>query len=179
MKLGPQLSSRQGWRARNEIILPMVTKSIEKMCASNRSLALIKPKRIIKFLSEKDNEDWGEKKEATMKQQRLFGKQRVALEKVPWKFSYQFVCNDTGCKGHTLAILDWEIFELYKKMLKLHGFAMDKVMEAVEEKWLHTMWDDSRDSYLYIGTVLRFNSPVVLGVYWPPRPKQSNQTVLL
>lgn len=183
MELGATLSSSQSWQARNKVVLPMVTKSIEEMLANNRSLALIKPKQVKKFLIEKDTEDWGSKKEADMRQRRLpFDKQRVVLEKVPWKFSYRFICNDTSCKGHTLTILDWEIFELYKHMMKHYGeFAIDKVLQAVEETWFNKMWNGSRDSYLYIGTVMhkRFNSPVVLGVYWPPKAKQSNQTTLL
>jgi hypothetical protein len=182
MELGDSLRTAQGWRTRNEIVLPMVSQSIHEMKANGHSLALIKPRRVTGFVVEKTKEDWGPKKEAAMRQQALFGPQRVVLEKVPWKFSYKFLCDDPGCKrGHKLAILDWEIFEFYKKMLTYHGFAMDKVMAAMKEKWLDQMWDDSRDSYLYIGTVMheRFNSPVVIGVYWPPKPKKSGQISLL
>lgn len=161
------------------MVLPMQTRSIEDMFANNRSLALIKPAGKPEFIIEPDKEDWGPKKEAQMKQVSLFGRQRVQLRKIPWKFSYKFKCQDERCTGHKLSILDWEVFRLYEHMHAQFGNATDRTLKAVEETWLNMMWGDQRDTYLYIGTTLQYNSPVVLGVYYPPVHPKANQTKLL
>ena len=176
--LGEWLSTKNYWKDRNDIVLPMQAKSIEEMFANNRSLALIKPAGKPEFIAEPDKADWGPKKEAQMRQVSLFGRQRVQLRKIPWKFSYKFKCQDERCKGHQLSILDWEVFRLYEQMHMKFGNAIDLILKAMEATWLDMMWGPQKDTYLYIGTTLPYNSPVVIGVYYPPVHPKANQAKL-
>lgn len=109
-------------------------KSIEEFLEEyNRrkvSLSIIKPKKLINFFIEKDETEWSDEHKRVLGQMVLFGKQTKNLEKVPYKFSYEFICNDIRCKGHKLAIRDWEIFQLYRNVKEKSPFDIDLIEET-------------------------------------------------
>ena len=55
------------------------------------------------------------------------------LEKIPWDFSFRFICNDPNCKIiHKLKITDWELYQAYrnfKKTYSLKSIALEKLKE--------------------------------------------------
>lgn len=163
------------WKERKEIVIPTASKSldelIEKYKSDKISLGIFKPKRIKDFKVEIGEKEWSKKHQSVLNQQVLFDRQPKPLEKMPYKFSYVFECDDERCHGHELEIFDWELYELYRNMKKKYSFSMDTVLEKVKNKWFDEMWRDDKDSYLIVGTIYPKPSFIVLGVFWPPKEK--------
>ena len=160
------------WTERKKIVIPTVSshfEEIKRMYDEQRvSLGVFKPKTI-KFKIEEGEKEWSTKHQQVLKQGRLFEEQPKELEKMPYKFSYEFTCNNSECKGHTMQIIDWELSELYRNMKNKYGFSMDLVLEKVKTMWLDTMWGENKDSYLIVGSIYPKPSFNVLGVFWPPK----------
>lgn len=171
--------SDKAWVKRKSIILPTVRfhslEEVERAYANDyRSLAIFKPKEILDFISEPDTKEWSPKQLQQLTQLRLLDSQPKDLEKVPFKFSYTFLCEGNQCKRtrknpHKLAILDWQVFELYRNITKNYPYAMDKVLQKIKDKWLGEMWHKNRDSYLVVGNHYPYPTFMVLGVFWPPK----------
>jgi len=159
------------WKERKRIVLPLVSASLEeieeKFEKKKVSLGIFKPKNI-KLKIEKDNEGWSTGKQRTLRQLVLFGKQPKKLEKLPFKFSYQFICDNKNCKGHKLKIVDWELSELYRKLKDKNPYSIDIILKGIRQKWEEDMWEKKRDSYLIVGTHHPYKSFLALGVFWPP-----------
>lgn len=137
---------------------------------NHTSLGIIQPKKMLDFIIEADTADWSRKHKTVQSQLKLFGNQPKLLEKIPFKFSYKFTCNDEKCKKpHTLAIYDWEIYSLYRTLTKQKPYSMDEILLKIRQKWLGEMWREDKNSYLIVGTTYPFASFIVLGVFWPPK----------
>lgn len=135
-------------------------------------MGIFKPKKILEFIVEKDTEEWNPSHQNVLNQMRLFEAQPKKLNKIPFKFSYKFLCNDERCiKPHKIAIIDWEIFALYLSIKNNYPYDMDEILQKIEYKWLTQMWSEKRDSYLIVGNHFRFPTFMVLGVFWPPVDK--------
>lgn len=170
------------WTKRKNIVLPTVRfQSLEEIETAytngQTSLAIFKPKRVLDFISEPDTKDWSPKQLQQLIQLRLLDSQPKDLEKIPFKFSYTFLCEGSQCKRtpknpHKLTIIDWQVFQLYRNVSKNYPYAMDKVLEKVRDKWLGEMWDKKRDSYLIVGNHYPWPTFMVLGVFWPPKQNQ-------
>lgn len=176
LKLGKKLLTKtdKAWSNRKKIVLPTATSSLEELLRNYEkrkiSLGIFKPKEIIDFKIEADNRDWSKAHKQVLSQQRLFEKQPKYLERVPYKFSYKFACNDKRCKGnHTLQITDWEIYELYRRIKNSYRKPINEVLKDIKKKWLDEMWGENKDSYLIVGSVHRYPAFVILGVFWPPK----------
>lgn len=172
--ISQQIPTKNKWEERKKLVLPTIEyKSIEEFLdgyhKGKASLCIFKPKEVINFHNEKDDYDWSNEHKKVLNQMVLFGKQTKSLEKIPYKFSYEFVCDDTRCKGHKLAIRDWEIFELYRNVKEKNHFDADLILEKIKQRFLNKMWREDKNSYLIVGTTLPFGSPIVLGVFWPPK----------
>ena len=172
IRLLGKIGTERGWQERKDIFLPLVSKSLEEIQEewrrNNTSIGLFKPKEI--FLKmEKSSETWGEKELGSLNQGVLIGPKTKPLDKIPYKFSYQFSCDDHRCPSHMLTIIDWELSELYRNMKARYGYSMDLVLEKMKETWEDRMWRSGRDSYLIVGTHHVFKTPMVLGVFWPPQ----------
>jgi len=161
------------WKERKQVVLPTASQSLEEIVKRYQekrvSLGIFKPKEMYDFKITKDEGDWGPQQKRIMTQLRLFGDQPKPLQKIPWKFTYTFKCNDRSCKGHNLSIRDWEIFMLYKHLLEKDKYAIDEIMTKIRDGWLDKMWGADKDSYLIVGSVFPRPSFVVLGVFWPPK----------
>lgn len=179
------IDTRDAWRNRKEIVLKNVYTNLKKLIAEaydknlNTSLAVFKPKRILKFIIESVERDWNEDKlkkvEAHAAQYNLFetpdSNPFKVVKKLPYKFSYQF--EDEEGKKSTLMIEDWEIGQLYWNSVKRHQgnerLACQDVRKKYEDEFIKT-----KDLYLYLGTTYEFhkkNAPnpfVIIGVFYPP-----------
>lgn len=176
LKLGNKILTKtdKDWNERKKIVLPTVKSSLEEILNEYHrekiSLGIFKPKEILNFEIKADNSDWSIGHKQVLSQQRLFGQQPKQLEKVPYNFSYHFSCSDKRCKGdHHLQIIDWEIYELYRKIKNNYKKPIGDVLKDIRKMWLDKMWGENRDSYLIVGSVHRYPSFVVLGVFWPPK----------
>ncbi len=170
------INSNNGWSKRKELVLPTISNSLEQIVLEYEkekvSLGIIKPKKIIDFKIESINNNWSPKHQDILNQFRLFEPQPKELMKIPFKFSYVFVCDDSTCdKPHKLSIIDWEIFALYLTLKNKYGYSMDVILEKIKAKWFTEMCGIDKDTHLIVGS--RFPTPtfMVLGVFWPPKTK--------
>jgi len=114
------------------------------------SLATFKPKRIVNFSLERDTSPCDRKQKLKALKQQLSKEQAKRLvEAVPFKFYYTFV--DQLGKRSTLQILDWEIYQLCRKLIRIHGARKAKITSILREKYLYQL-TKNRDIYLFLGT---------------------------
>lgn len=170
--LGAPLPTKDGWAERRKYVLAQGSSSMEELHelqeTENVSLGIIRPKKVSDFIIERTEQDWEPKYKAALGQQHLFGPDKKPLEKIPFKFSYVFTCDDPRCNGHEMMITDWELGELYRNMRDKHG-DLDMAGQKVRQKFFDQMCSDSRDAHFFVGTIAQYKTWIVLGVFWPPR----------
>jgi len=171
--LGNRLSSKNDWRERREIIdkMPVYTvnqlKQLYKM--EKASLGIVRPTQVLNVKVEPAEPHWKPEWQVLFDQLTLFGPVQKDLRKIPYKFSYVFECED-GSK-HESMIIDWELGVLWLKEVNRLG-DQEQAASSVKFKFLNEMCSDTKDTLFFMGTTFPFNSWIVLGVFWPPKPKQ-------
>ena len=152
--------------------IPTASHSLEQILDeyenTKKSLGIFKPKKVIDFIAKPDNKVWSSSQLQKLNQPGLFGDQPKDLEKIPFKFSYKFVCNDPRCTGHMISIHDWEIFQLYRNLRDDYHYAMDEVLKKIKSRYLDDMWNSKKDSYFIVGSVYPKKTFIILGIFWPP-----------
>ncbi len=173
------LDTGQAWEERKKLVLSKVYYNLDTLIHEARdtkqstSLATFKPKRIIGFsvewdtsLSDRSN------KLRTLKRQISKEQAERLVQAVPFKFYYTFV--DQLGKRSTLQILDWEMYQLCRKLIRKHGARKAKIASILKEKYLHQL-TRNRDVYLFLGTnkhwhIRRSNNPfMIVGIFYPSR----------
>lgn len=175
--LGEKIPTKNNWAERKQWVLP---KSLPTMCELNQrlqtevSLGIIKP-REIKFLVEQTEPDWDEAYKSSLRQQNFFiddekGAEK-ALEKIPYRFSYQYKCMNENCKGHSMTITDWEIGMLYLRQYREHNNE-NKAIAGVRQTFLDKLCGSDKDTHFFVGTVHQHATWIVLGVFYPKKEPQ-------
>jgi len=164
------------WEERKSWILPMVSKSmceIQRLSKENKkSLGIFKPLKVIDLIIEDDVNEWRPRQLAIIKQTHLFEKEKDIIEKIPYKFSYQYLCDETNCNGHKQIIVDWEIHELYRKLRDKYGDNVDLIKGDIKNKFLNELCGPEKDTYFFVGDLhWHPGSFIILGVFWPPIEK--------
>ncbi len=194
--LGNPVGTTNCWQERKDIIFQRnkvyrdLTKLIELAHANKISLAVFKPKELIKIDVEKTDREWPTNKLALLekkkKQFSLFQTQEEleeifsVVKKLPYKFFYKF--SDQKGRRSRLMIEDWEIGALYWNCLKRSGGDEQKAVAKVKEKY----FDQFRklDIHLFLGTTKEHhqkrapNPFVIIGVFYPPHPPYNSQPML-
>ncbi len=170
-KLGG-ISTKNAWSDRNNIVYKNIAPSIEFLEEASKvdrtSLGFIKPKYITDFYVEPiaNARDW-ERELVEGTQKTLFNAvYRSPIEKIPYRFAYKFRCND-GCRGHDLMVEDWELFALYRGLIKRgddEQTAMQKCIYKYKDEFL-----SKKDIGFFVGTESRWNKWLIIGVYYPPK----------
>lgn len=162
---------KEVWEKRNKFILPVLNKSLEELDSlktnDKTSLGIIKPKKIIEFYRTplEQCRDW-EKDLINGTQRTLFDNTyKTPLDHIPYKFSYKFFCDDSQCTSHDIMCEDWELYQLYREMVKRDGEAIG--WQKVKQKYYD--WMSERDFYFIMGTEWQFNKFLIIGLYYPPR----------
>jgi len=172
IRLGSFINTKKRWSERKSIVLPTVSKSLEEIKDNydidKTSLGIFRPKTI-DFKAKAENAEWKPTQKGQLTQLKLFGSQPKKLERIPFKFVYEFTCADKRCEGHKLSIHDWEIMQLYRGVRDTYDYAQDKILEKIKQKFLYEMWDKSKDSHLIVGSVYPKKTFIVVGVFWPPK----------
>jgi hypothetical protein len=169
--LGSRLSPNNNWEERKRFVL---AKGVQTMCGlqtlprNQRSLGIIRPRSVSDFTIEKTGRLWKPRIEALLRQQCLFGPDRKPLEKIPYKFSYSFLCEDPECKGHKMMIEDWEVGELYRNM-RIKFRNEETAVQKVKDKFYDQICARDRDTHFFVGTVLKHGTWVILGAFWPKK----------
>lgn len=173
------VSTDGNWVKRKEILFPLLSKSVEDLESmydcDHTSMGIIKPKKVLNFVATPIERcrDW-EKDLIMGIQQTLDGiHYNSPLEKIPYKFSYVFECDDPACTTkHDLMIEDWEICELYRSEKQRLGEeeALAKVAEKYKDQFLTV-----KDLYFILGTENNWNNWLIISVFYPK--KTTNATL--
>lgn len=84
-----KIDTTNNWQERKSIVLSLQFRSIADIQAQGKSLGIIKPKSIERFFSKKTSREWNQKQQTVLNQLDLF-EPNIDLEKIPYKFFYQF-----------------------------------------------------------------------------------------
>ena len=136
------------------------------------------------MLIEPDDPEWKPQFKAALAQARLWENRKASKQpprKVPFRFRYQFECDDARCKGHTMMIEDWEVGALFWN-LRDRGANADEAAKKVKQKFLEELCGPQKDTHFYMGTHSTYPTWMVIGVYHPKisagRPKTNIQPTL-
>lgn len=162
------------WKSRNEIVLPLLEKSVERLRESydedKTSLGLIKPKELSKFyMSDELNEEetiFAQTREKY--QMTLLGEKRTDLEVLSHVFRYQFTCHGESCNNHDISCEDWELFQSYRSWKRIYH-TKEELWEKIKQRYFDEM-KTKKDLYFYMGTYSLQPSWLIIGLYYPPKP---------
>lgn len=173
--LGEPIKSNPGnWAERARYALAKKARSMEELNdrreADRTSLGIFKPKKVHDLVISADDPDWKAGFKAALQQARLWETRTVSKEpprKVPFKFHYQFECDDARCKGHRMMIEDWEVGALFWRLVD-QGLSHKDAADKVREKFLGELCGPDKDTHFFVGTILAYPKTwVVIGVFYP------------
>lgn len=172
------IGTHDNWSERKSFVLPLEFESIQSIKDQGKSLGIIKPKYIVKYYYKKDKREWGDKQQGILDQPDFF-EIPSDLEKIPYKFGYEFIENNQV--KHKYSISDWEISELYRKcrdQSKKYLFeereaeALEKVREKLEVDFLN-----KKDLYFIVGNLKDHRQTfMIIGLFYPPIPKNNQRS---
>jgi len=177
----PVPSGPTGWRKRMALLPPPAT-SLEEIreaqVADRTSIGMFRPKKIERLVIQKA-EPWTVRQQTYLRQQRLglgeeVEREMQELERVPWTFSYRFICSDERCTtSHELQIQDWEIGQSYRRWSRTDPDRWEPMIRQRYERDL-----PERDLHLVVGNLAkRHQTFVIIGLVRPPRSKMDGGDV--
>ncbi len=173
------LSSQRNWAQRIAFLEPLKRRSLEEIWREqeldNISLGFFKPKCIDHLDIEPATAQWTQKQLASLQQQNFFIRDNPRpLEKVPYDFKYRFWCDDPRCKGHHAKIVDWEIYQSYRKWYNQYG--PNDWEEKLRERYERDM-QEKNDTHFFMGTLRAHpKSWIIIGLFYPPKTEAIQTT---
>lgn len=168
------LDTKHGWAKR----IPYVDRvRIDSMCELQRrqredgtSLGVFRPAEFTNFEITPTSPEWDAGRQAILGQGNLLDPApKLPLEKIPFEFHFSFTCDDTACNGHRMSLIDWELGQSYRRTA---GRPEDERVNLLMEKWRDVVCGPTRDTHFFAGTLAkRRHQFVLLGAFWPPKPK--------
>jgi len=166
---GP-IQTDNNWQARKDIVLPLKSHCLCCLKAQlnkdgSPTLGIIKPKTINGFHIKRTNPNWSPEQLNKLAQLSFFDKQpRQNLEKIPYKFSYSFVCDEPNCRGHELMCTDWEIMQSYRSWRRQYGTNWERYFKDRYETEMIFI----NDTYFYVGTLRDHPLEwIIVGLFYP------------
>ena len=174
--LDAPLSSRDRWRERAKYVLP---KKAPSLCDLKRqrddhgspTLGIFKPKTIrrLKILTERAK--WTAAELGKLRQASFFSEPPPEeLEKIPYKFVYEFECDELDCPSHNLSCTDWEMGEAYRQWSAKYG---NDWKEKFRDRFETEMIEDN-DTHFFVGTVNNHPTEwIIVGLWYPKKTLQA------
>ncbi len=182
--IGETIPTTNNWVLRKEIALKNVYADMSTLIREakdkniGRSLAVLRPQKVIDFIWEPCEREWDKNKLdaiiAKQAQNNLFDNEETkrifkVAKNLPYKFSYIFTTEDN--KERTLMVEDWELGALYWKCLKSANGNEEIACQKVKEKYFDYMVDKC-DLHFFLGTTQKFhmvgpNPFIIIGVFYP------------
>jgi len=167
-----KLGTKDGWRTRKDILRPLMRISMcqikkEQDFNGHPTLGVFRPARIKRLVLHAAEADWSAEELAILKQDDMFQKSvSQTLEKIPFKFVYEFECNDVGCKGHSMSCTDWEMAEAYRQWRVEYGDGWEgKFRQRFEREMI-----EKNDTHFMVGTVHKHpKNWIIVGLFYPPK----------
>jgi hypothetical protein len=161
------------WQERRSIIEPMLSRSVEELAeqleANGTSLGVIRPKEITRFRMEKTNPHWSSEELAKLDQQELFSpRQMPRLEKIPFRFIYEFHCDDPRCRGHKMQVFDWEVAQAYRDWSRGKPLEWQEMfLKEFDYKVRHFY-----NSLFFLGTLVAYpKNWIIGGIFFAPKQR--------
>ncbi len=185
-----RIDTANEWAQRKDYVFKEVFDSMSELInlakgEEKKSLGTLKPAEIIDFVIEPDEREWKQEWLTQLRQYHLFdldekgqGKERSVVRKLPYKYFYKFVSKgDT--KPRTLMIEDWELGALYWNCVRQAGGDEKEANRLVRQKYFDEFLA-KKDLHLFLGTTKQYhgvapNPFVIIGVFYPPKPKNPEQ----
>ncbi|MBN2463495.1 MAG: hypothetical protein JXB43_07850 [Dehalococcoidia bacterium] len=169
--LSDPLPSKDAWKVRKQIILPLEAPSLCHLQRTRKqtgdTLGIFKPRTIHKFVIESDTPDWTSAEREKLLQFSLYDKHPLKpLEKIPYKFSYRFTCDEPRCEGHKLICIDWELGQAYRQWKQKYGTKWEwAVINRFETDMIFKY-----DTLFFVGTIHGHPSAwIIIGLFYPPK----------
>ena len=161
------------WQARRELVLPLRSHCLcclmkERDSTGSPTLGIIKPKNIKRLVISPEEQIWTPAQLATLRQGHLFAEQPTKeLEKIPFSFRYEFVCDHADCPGHKLMCTDWEMSEAWRRWSLEYGSNWEiKFRQRFEEEMIQKL-----DTHFFVGTIHQYPGTwIIIGLFYPPYP---------
>ena len=170
--VSPVLGTSNAWSDRRSLVMPHKD---ESMCRlqhiSTRkegpTLGLVRARDIRRLVIEDTDVDWSDGQIARLNQRNmLLDAPTEQLEKIPYKFSYDFLCEDPACKGHLMGCNDWEMLQAYRSWSGEYG---EKWESAFRNRFEYEM-SERCDTHFFVGThSLHPNTWMIVGLWYPPK----------
>ena len=144
-------------------IAPLIT-SIERLTQQKASLGIIKPKLEGIEVVLNDTKLHDDQTYLSITQGFLERREKV---KMPVELSYKFKCeNEATCKGHNITLIDWELNELTRNLLR-----RETQREVIEQKIKAKFYDfmKERDLHFIMGTHFIYKTWIIIGIFYPPK----------
>lgn len=178
--LSDPLSTASAWKARKEIVYPMMSHCLccltkQRDAQQRPTLGIFKPANIERLrIAPAEPPDWTPAELAMLRQQHLFAEApKQELEKVPFKFYYEFHCAEDACPGHRMMCTDWEMGASYRRWRSEYG--EDGWEEKFRQKYESEMIQ-KLDTHFYVGTVAAHpNRWIIIGLFYPPHEPENPQ----
>lgn len=174
-----RLHTQNGWKRRKEVVLQHVHTDLAAPIQEARdtsvytSLAVFRPAKIIGFSVKKVETKLEQREKRRQLEEQMDKAQAKKLaEDVPYKFYYTFI--DEAGKRSCLQILDWEIYQLCRKIIRKYGMKKDAIYHGIREKYFDEIALE-RDTHFFLGTtrywhIRRSINPfMIIGVFYPPK----------
>jgi hypothetical protein len=170
---------QDNWQAKREIVLPLRGSSLcslvrKRDAAQFPTLGIFRPASINRLRIAPLDPEWSEAELGMLRQTHLFvDAPKQQLEKIPFRFFYEFTCDEADCRGHNLMCSDWEMSQSYRQWRSHYGDAgwEEKFRQRYEWEMIH-----EKDTHFYVGTVASHpNRWIIIGLFYPPREVPSNQ----
>lgn len=176
------VNTKKNWASRKPFVYNEVYTNLDKLINDSKkppykSLAVLKPTKILNFVYEEIEREWDQKKINTIYSNQcqidLFEQdKKVSLnivKKLPYKFSYIFTTEDG--KERKMMIEDWELGMLYWNCLKRTQGDEKAACELVRQKYYEEMVT-GKDFHFFVGTTkshhLKSKNPyIIIGTFWP------------
>jgi len=169
--LSNPLPTKDAWKARKEIILPLQAPSLcylkRRRKQTGDTLGVFKPKTIHKFVIQPDTPEWAPAEREKLLQLSVYDKHPFKpLEKVPYRFFYRFTCDEAHCSGHKLMCVDWELGQAYRIWRRKYGAKWEwAIINRFETDMILRY-----DTYFFVGTVHGHPGAwIIIGLFYPPK----------
>lgn len=179
--VSPVMSTRNSWSDRRSVIMP---KKNESMCSLREvssptkgpTLGFVRPRKIRELVIEDGDPDWSEGQIARLSQRSMFVEApEEQLEKIPYKFSYDFLCEDLDCNGHVMGCNDWEMLQAYRQWVTDYG---EDWRRKFRLRFEYEM-TERRDTHFFVGTHSAYpRTWMIVGLWYPPKAPYMDRLVV-
>jgi hypothetical protein len=178
IQIARRLTSTQKWHDRKDVVFPLRGHCLCCIEQTRRdhgapTLGIFRPRVIKRLLMEQDDPQWSPQQLANLRQYPLFAATPSRLlEKIPYKFRYEFQCDHEECVGHSISCTDWEMCQAYRSWKREYRSGWEaKFREKFEHDMIH-----KNDTHFYVGTLHGHPATwIIVGLFYPRRDETSDR----